>query len=105
MLANVFRPGTHNKSFEVTVCDLEVSANSPSRCAIAPPDASVFMHGLDASLGVSLSAVLLRFRTRYWYPGAFSWPDVHVEGHWYGLEDSDMRRSSAAKCAGAERER
>jgi len=47
MLANVFRPGTHNKSFEVTVCDLEVSANSPSRCAIAPPDASVFVHGLD----------------------------------------------------------
>jgi hypothetical protein len=47
MLANVFRPGTHNKSFEVTVCDLEIPANSPSRCAIAPSDASVFVHGLD----------------------------------------------------------
>src|SRR6266851_6341338 len=47
MLTKVFRPGTHDKCFEITVGDLEVSTNSPSRCAVAAPDASVFTHGLD----------------------------------------------------------
>jgi hypothetical protein len=42
-----FKEGLHNKSFKVTVCVFEVSRNSPSRCAVASPDASVFVHGLD----------------------------------------------------------
>ena len=47
MLTKVFRPGTHDKCFEITVGDLEVSTNSPTRRAVAAPDASVLTHGLD----------------------------------------------------------
>ena len=47
MLTKVFRPGTHDECLDIPVGDLQVSANPPSRRAVAAPDASVFAHGLD----------------------------------------------------------
>ena len=47
MLTKVFRPGPHDKCLEIVVWNLEVSTNSPSRRAIAAPDVSVLVHGLD----------------------------------------------------------
>ena len=47
MLTKVFRPGTHNKRFEIMVCDFKVSTYSPSRCPVAASDASELAHGLD----------------------------------------------------------
>ena len=47
MLADVFRPGTHDKCFDKTVRGLKVAANSPSRRAVAAPDAADLSHSLD----------------------------------------------------------
>ena len=47
VLTKMFRPGTHDKCFDITVVGLEVSANSPSRGAVAAPDACVLAHDFD----------------------------------------------------------
>src|SRR4029077_20847317 len=47
MLTKVFRPGAHDKCFDITVRVLEVSTNAPARGAITASDASVLAHGLD----------------------------------------------------------
>src|SRR3954453_20780947 len=47
MLTEMLSPGTHHECFEITVLGLEVSTNSPSRRAVAAPDASVLAHGTN----------------------------------------------------------
>src|SRR5271163_1188383 len=47
MLTQVFRPRIDYEGFEITILNFQVSINAPTRSAVAAPDASVFVHGIE----------------------------------------------------------